>query len=78
MIIIKEIADMIQRRVRFKEEADDWSNTGNPDGIELIMQVLRKGLWSEWRLKDGAGRVSIRLRVWSLVWEGLISGQDYW
>lgn len=47
MIIIKEIADMIQRRVRFKEEADDWSNTGNPDGIELIMQVLRKGLWSE-------------------------------
>lgn len=47
MIIIKEIADMIQRRVRFKEEADDWSNTGNPDGIELIMQVLRKGLRSE-------------------------------
>lgn len=71
------MADVVQSREGFKEEAADGSKTGNPDGVDL-MQVLKKGLWSEWRLKEGAGRVSTRLRVWSLVWEGLINGQDYW
>lgn len=43
IIIIKEMADVVQSREGFKEETADVSKTGNPNGVEL-MQVLRKGL----------------------------------
>lgn len=46
IIIIKEMAGMVQSREEFKEEAADGSKTVNPDGVEL-MHFLRKGLWSE-------------------------------
>lgn len=48
IVVIKRMVDMVQTRDRVKEEQLMGQRTGNPGGVEVVREQLRRrGLWSE-------------------------------